>query len=549
MVRSVLALLCLLCVTATGQADAAGASLTAAVDRKELYQNEHVVLTLSLTDSDTRLRAEGVSPNVDLTLLADQFELGVPRADFRFNVARTERRSTSDITIGLFPRRSGHLTIPSFTVDGLSTRPIVLRVLPLPADASPEVFARSGVTRSTLHVGEQTLLYLDLYYRTEIKTAELGGSLETAPLQIEAHALPNAERSEHVSGLEYNVTRTAWAVSPQIDAPVTFFLPSLWIETRAGKQWRLPAQEQRLAVRPLPGDLPGGALAAPARLSRTPFEPAAVGRILPWRITLRAAAGLNTLPERLPLPSATDAFKIYFDPPHRRLETGADGGVDSIAEYVGYLMPLAAGSFATPALELSYFDAEHGAIKHAVLPAETLRIAPGEAPAEGPSLPAAETAASPRTAAAAEPPAPAPWRSATIVFLIAWLITLALWWRQSLRPANTRRKPIGSPPLATARGHAQKQRLLAALGDARTLEQGLRDWERRHGADPDLRAAVLAVQRLCYRPAEPGDEQRAAEIVDHAIAGMREPAAGETGTIDPWSPAAFQPAQHNDTGR
>src|SRR5690606_5364999 len=124
--------------------------------------------------------------------------------------------------------------------------------------------------------------------------------------------------------------RTAWAVSPQSDAPAAFFLPSIWIETRAGRQWRLPAQEQRLTVRALPADFPAGGLAARPRLSQAPFEPAAVGHILPWRITLRAAAGLNTLPERLPFPPATGSFKVYFDPPQRRLEVRPDGGVDSV---------------------------------------------------------------------------------------------------------------------------------------------------------------------------------------------------------------------------
>lgn len=549
MVRALIPLLCALLVAA-GQAHAAGASLTATVDRKELYQNEHVVLTLSLTDSDTRLRAEGVAPNVDLTLLADQFELGVPRADFRFNLARTERRSTSEISVELFPRRSGRLTIPAFAVDGLRTRPIVLRVLPVPADAKPEVFARSGLTRSTLPVGAQTLLYLDLYYRTDIKTAELGGALETEPLQIEAHALPSAERSERVDGIEYRVTRTAWAVSPQSAVPVTFFLPSLWIETRAGRRWRLPAQEQRLAVRPLPGNLVPGTLAATAQLAQTPFEPAAVGRILPWRITLRAAVGLNTLPERLPLPSATPAFKIYFDPPQRRLELRADGGVDSIAEYAGYLMPLAAGSFTPPALELSYFDAEHDTVGRAALPMESLRIAPGAAPAAEPPLPATASAAASDTASATGTPAPAPWRTAAIALLIAWLITLGLWWWRSSRPLGVPHKRRRSPPPTAARGQALKQRLLTALGDAQTLEQGLRDRERRHGADPDLHTAVRAVQRLCYQTAEPGDEDRAAVIVDRALAGMRaRPGANDETPGDPWSPAAFQPANPRDNGR
>ena len=123
------------------------AEFVAEVDRKELYVNEHVLLTLSLSDSEARLRAEGVAPTVDLTVLSRNFDLGTPQADFRFNVNRNRGRATSTLTVALFPRAPGKFRIPSFGIDGVSTAPIELHVLPLADDAAPEVFARSGVVR------------------------------------------------------------------------------------------------------------------------------------------------------------------------------------------------------------------------------------------------------------------------------------------------------------------------------------------------------------------------------------------------------------------
>lgn len=546
MVRLALLLLCT--VVALPYGHAAGGQLTAAVDRKELYLNEHVVLTLSLVNSDTRLRAEGVAPNVDLTVLAGQFELGMPRTDFRFNLAREERRATSELTVELFPRRSGRLTIPAFSVDGLRTQPLVLQVLPLPADARPEVFARSGVTRRELHVGEQTLLYLDLYYRTSLKQAEFGATLEAEPLQIEVHALPNAERREKVDGLDYNVTRSAWAVSPQSDAPVTLHLPALWIETRAGKRWRLPAQEQRLVVQALPADLPPGALAARPQLSQTTFGPAAAGRIAPWQITVQAAVGLNTLPEQLPLAPAPNEFKVYFDPPERRLEVHADGGVDSVAIYKGYLMPLAAGAFTTPALELPYFDARRGDVTRAVLPGQSLRIAAGEQPAAEPLASAsAVTSPTPERAMTGDKASvPTAWQIAAAVFLAAWLATLALWWRQSPSRGRGRSKASASSP-SVPPAHPLKHRLLVALGDARTLEQGLREWEDRHGADDEVRAAVHAVQRLCYRHEPNPDVAGTEKIVVRVIAGMAKKPRLPARQPDPWSPQTFSTSSTRQT--
>lgn len=540
----------LVALIATGQAAAAGGSLTAAVDRKELYQNEHVVLTLSLVNSDTRLRAEGVSPNIDLTVLADQFELGVPRTDFRFNLAREERRATSELTVELFPRRSGRLTIPAFGVDGLSTTPIALQVLPLAADARPEVFARSGLSRNNVRVGEQVLLYLDLYYRTRLKKAEFGAALETEPLQIEVHALPNAERSEQVGGLDYNVTRSAWAASPQTAAPVVFHLPALWIETRAGKQWRLPAQEQRLGVQALPAGLPPGVLAAPPVLTQSVFRPATVGHIVPWQITVRGAVGLNTLPEQLPFAPQQENFKLYFDPPERRLEILPDGGVDSIAVYSGYLMPLAAGTFTAPALELPYVDTGREQVGAAALPGQMLEVAAGApAPAAEPAAPAAATPA----AAPAQPTGPdessalTVWQAATAVFSLAWLVTLFLWWRRPV--ARRPRRRHTATAVTASPGQVLKERLLAALGNAHTLEQGLRGWEHGHGTDEEVRAAVRAVQRLCYHPGMPADEAAAQASVARALAGLSRREIPADTPPDPWAPQAFHPTASASAGR
>jgi 23S rRNA A1618 N6-methylase RlmF len=46
-------------------------TFTATVDRAQLSQEEHIILTLSLMNSDIRLRAEGANPNIDLSVLTN----------------------------------------------------------------------------------------------------------------------------------------------------------------------------------------------------------------------------------------------------------------------------------------------------------------------------------------------------------------------------------------------------------------------------------------------------------------------------------------------
>jgi hypothetical protein len=263
---------------------------------------------------------------------------------------------------------------------------------------------------------------------------------------------------------------------------------------------------------------------------------------------VQAAVGLNTLPAQLPLAPATGEFKVYFDPPERRLEVQADGGVDSIAVYTGYLMPLAAGAFAAPALELPFFDAQGGAVARAALPGQTLQVAAGEQPAEASPapVPAIIAAAPSQAAGEGETSTLTAWQIAAAGFLFAWLITLSLWWRRAGTRRVRRRK--SATTTVNTHDHPLKQQLLAALGNARTLEQGLREWEDHYGVDDEVRAAVRAVQRLCYQPGAATAAPIAHEIVAQAIRKIRSQRKRDNTASDAWSPQAFHPAKVADRG-
>lgn len=516
------------------------AEFVAEVDRKELYVNEHALLTLSLSDSEARLRAEGVAPTVDLTVLSRNFDLGTPQADFRFNVNRNRGRATSTLTVALFPRAPGKFRIPSFGIDGVSTAPIELHVLPLADDAAPEVFARSGVVRQRLHVGEQTLLYLDLYHRVDIASARFGGALDSRPrLAIEAHALPTVERSESVSGISYRVTRSAWAISPlNADAELTLLLPDIWIETRQGRQWRLPYGEEHITVRPLPdnGENAPAAIDRP-RIEIDAPETVVAGQATPWEFTLRGRTALNALPATAPLRPAQPGLRVYMDPPQRRLETTADGDVESVIVYRGFLLADAAGELHTPAITLPYYDTARGRVETMEVSGEPFRTLPSPIVADE-QAPAAAVAHTETDGQTAEQAA---WRWLALTLALLWIATLTVWaWQSGIvrrmrtsRPAHTSSVSEADDPLTP---------LLAAL-DARTLEQGLRNWQAEHGEDAALVNAIRQVQRLRYhRRGANSDEDELKTAIDTALRclnGRNVRGSQRAPERDIWSPAAF----------
>lgn len=515
---------------------AEAATLTASVDRTEVSLDDHIILTLKLLNSDTRLRARGVSPNVDLTLLSDHFEVGVPRTQHRFELFRGRGRATSELRVELFPREQGRFEIPPFAVDGLRTEPITVTVVAAPEDPAPEVFVESGVTKDTVWQREQTVAYLDLFYRVELENAEMGDHLESEPLDIGLMKLPQSERQESRNGFTYNVQRVAWSVTPLHSGTLKVFLPDVWVETTDGERIRRTHRQQAITVKALPAAVPPETIVGRPSLSQDMTPNAAeVDEMLSWQVTLKAPASANMLPDALPLSGLPSQFKFYLDRPERRTEKRADG-ITGIATYTVSAIPLEAGRFEIPALEIPYFDPRAGRMRSLTQAGLTLNVAPASRtpPPTAGEAPATATATPATTASDTLPY----WQAGTVLFAALWLVTTgALLLRRRRRPPP----PVPAAVPVPAGDQPLKTRLLSAF-DSATLEEGLNDFERRHGIDPFIRDTVQAVQKLCYGKHKDHDTDGLEDAVKEAadrIKRHRTRPGAQPG--DPWSPRAFTP--------
>lgn len=495
-----LLLLCSLCMDL-----AQAAEFSARVDRPALPADEFVTLTLSLTNSDTRLRAEGVSPNVDLSVLTRDFKLGTPRADNRFNISREGGRSTSSISVELFPKHAGQLTIPSFALDGARTRAITLSVMAAQT-AAPEVFVRRVLSKPQVWDREQVVAALDLYHRVPLSNASLGDELATEPVRLELmdyRKLPQGEREEHYAGYRYHVQRIAWAVFPRAAQTTTLrvVFPDVWAVTAAGKKLRLSTEAATLTVKPLPAGVTEDTLIGTPQIEQTtPAELPDLNSVTTWSVTLKAPVSINRLPATLPLAITPPQLKLYRDMARRDIEEDSDG-LRGVAHYTLSVTPLAAGRYVLPAIQIPYFDTTRGTLEKLIVPGSTLKVR---------DLP--QAAPSKATTALPTPPSPPAtfpalilngWQIATALLSLFWLGTLWLWYRERTR--HLPRTAIATPPATRSipTRHPLQIRLLDAF-QARTLEQGLRAWEHRTGQhDTTLRATIRQVQALCYGPALP----------------------------------------------
>lgn len=542
--RALIVLLLMLWSLASAQA----AELTAEVDRKEVALHEHVVLTISLINSDTRLRAQGVSPNVDLSILTKDFDIGTPHVENNYNIFRGRGRSTSKLSVDLFPRRAGRFTIPTFSVDGLSTEPITVEARGLPPGAIPEIFSRAGVSKDTVWQRQQFVAWLDVYHRVQLKTASIGEYISTEPLAIELmehRDLPQSERKETVKGVDYDVTRIAWAIFPKQSGALTVYLPDVWIVTADGRKLRLPHQQRQVKVKTLPAEVTADIAVGKPSLTRTTPTPApSVNNISTWTVTLRGPFSRFALPDILPMPPLPPGIKIYGDHAQRDSET-LTSGLTSVLSYTLSALPQNGGTFDLPPLRIPYFDTERGVMDVVEAPEPRLVVS------------AADTTVTPTAATAdkaAMPPDKTPdkasstWQIATLVFAALWVATLIMLWRRP-RP-RTPMAEYGAPPRREppppANHHPLQDRLLAAF-NSRTLEQGLNAWEAQHGSHRGLRDTVRAVQQLRYGQGRDGDSAALERAVEEAIAIIRTVAPHTAAAAnDPWRPEAFAVTPRNN---
>lgn len=528
--RSLFSLMLLFCINGAWAAE-----FTASVDRQEIAQDEHIVLTLELFRSDTRLRAQGVDPNVDVTVLSKDFDLGTPRNKINYNVFTNQGRATSALEIELFPKTTGNFTIPSFTVDGMTTPPIAIRVMPSANADTPLVFSRGGVNTATPWQRQQLVVYHDTYYRVDLASAKLGGDITLEPRTLESYEhfrLPMSERSEQHNGFTYKVMRASWAVFPTDSGKLTIHLPEAWIVTRDEKKLRLPQETLNVDVKALPAGTSQDIMIGKPALTIEPVQSnTKAGEANTWRIRISAPSRFNALPNTLSLATPSD-FSLFVDNKADDRENLPDG-VTQIAYYAVSAIAQQTGRYQLPEVQLPYFDPQEGRVKSATLPGATFTVSEALS-----AMPTTTSAPSQSELPAVAQTTVNGWMIATLIFAALWLGTLGYVYTR-----NKQEKPLArvaethATPTRNLSPRPLEAQLLVAL-NSRSLEEGLRDLLAQHGAQPFITDTLRQVQAHYYANSQSSDLTTLTNNVEHCCEAIRKlPSTHHP--IDPWSPNAF----------
>jgi hypothetical protein len=415
-----------------GQAVAAG--LEASIDRTRVAEGDTV--TLSVTAPGDTAGAPDLGP------LRNDFDILDQGQSTRMTIVNGRASSTREWRFVLAPKRSGRLTIPSLTVDGLSSSPLGLDVVPASQAGhlgqSRPVMVEVEAEPKDPFVQGQVIYKVRLLYRIPLRQANL--SDPTADNAMIQKLGDDKHYTTYRAGQRYQVIERRYAVFPQrsgtvsIDPPVLsgavveqrrspgptapdpmfggdpfrdfrrFFgrdpfadMDSMFAQTRP---IQVRGRRLSLDVKPQPAAAPSPWLPAESvQISETwsPDPPVfRVGDPVTWTIAITAqGVSASQLPDITP--SVPSGIKVY--PDKAQTKTRAEGD-DLVAIKIIKLalVPTAEGTLTLPEVRLPWWDTQTNQQRFAVLPAHTIKVLP----------PPAGVAGSPPASAPAAPAAPAP---------------------------------------------------------------------------------------------------------------------------------------------
>lgn len=365
--------------------------LTASVDRNEISIQETFTLTIAANS-----RASGAP---DFTQLKNDFEiLSNNQSQFTsITNSGTEFKKVWQLTLA--PKRLGKLLIPSFNVDNSVSDAIEINVnqkSQTQANGDEPVRVNIEVTKKDVYVQEQILVRVKLISQVNLSQAEM------QPLEIKnAVLIPLSEKPtqyvSNINGKQHLILESNYALFPQesgeliIPSIIYSVAPSverdLWNDPFGRNRaniLRLPTEEQRIKVKPVPAEVAGKTWLPASNVTlhetwSSSLDHLKMGEPVTRTITI-TAEGL-TGGQITPLPTNTiDGLTFYPDQPQHS-DSKTTKGIEGTRVETTAIIPNHGGEFTLPEVRVEWWDVNSQSIKIATLPEKKITVLGDAAPA------------------------------------------------------------------------------------------------------------------------------------------------------------------------
>ena len=406
------------------------------LDRDKIALGETATLNIEVEDA-------GAQPP-DYSPLRRDFELSAHSS--RRSRAMVNGRSVarSLFAVALAPRHEGVIGIPPLAVGGTHAPPLTLTVTPpaaAPARAGDDVFIEASADAQSPYVQQAVGYTVRLYYATPL----VSGTLEQpAPEGASMQRVGQDLRYRRsIAGRDYTVVERHFLLVPErsgtLEIPparfegngVAGFFDDLLGNGR--RELRSTGPARVLEVRTPPANAPQPWLPLHGLSLRWRDAPGQTRAGDAFTVTVEASAdgaSAAQLPE-IVLPAIYGA-QVFPDPVQS--DDSIVGGRPRTRVLRSFsIVPTAPGPLVVPSPRIGWWDVEAGVARTASIEPLRVEVAPGGGSATSPSVPAGGGAAADAGTASdgdwiripGVQGEVRPWAFATVLFALAWLLTLA----------------------------------------------------------------------------------------------------------------------------
>ncbi|MFC3033999.1 BatD family protein [Pseudoalteromonas fenneropenaei] len=445
------------------QSAAAIDTLTASIDKNPVLVGEYFTLSI---EADGKVSGE----RPDISELQKSFTVGPMSTSSRTNMINGSFSSSTTWQMQVLARRAGEVTIPAFTVAGVSSKPITVKVVERSQDAAEQknIYVTGTLAEGPLYVQQAVLYTVKLFIGQELLEGQLSEPQATDATITQLGK--QKEEYEVVDGRRYFVVTREYLVQPQKSGQLTLDGAVFNGQVRDGYR-RMAASaiapSLELDVQPIPDTYQGAWLPSELVHLGEEWKPSdqqvTVGTPITRTLTLTATGVTQEQLPDLTMPQVS-GFRVYPDDSERK-QLARDGRIISQLISSIALLPQHPGKYTLPAVKVPWFNTKLKRVEFATVPERTITVvADPNAPqlavqqpqSSAPPLNTQDSTA-PQAAASVASPAPIAlqptnaktWQDWLLISggYILWLVTLLLWWfkRQaplaSAAPASINVKP------------------------------------------------------------------------------------------------------------
>ena len=356
-------------------------SVEATIDRNPVMVDEAIRLTITADGSADR-------DAFDSSPLLKDFVVGRTSVSSQTSIVNFDTKRTTVWTTTLFPRKEGSFTIPSLSIEGKTTKPIQVKVIPVQeqSNVARDYFVTTDIDLKEAYLNQQLLYTVKLYLSSNIER----GSLQAPDMQnAEITQLgEDKQYTDIVNGRRYQIIERQFAVVPQASGEFTLRGPIFTGEVMAAntnqrfgffnrtQQVNRVGPDITVNIKPIPQGIDYPWL--PSEMVRVDEEwpqgdSFVAGEPVTRIVTLTA---LGVVEEQLPdIPEFYPPnFKLYPDQDNTTT-VEKDQSLISQRQTSLAIIPTEPGNFVLPEITIPWFNTLTQKTEYATIPARSITVA------------------------------------------------------------------------------------------------------------------------------------------------------------------------------